>query len=281
VGYCPAIFPSPDHPPPKIGSQHSQSLPARENLALWKAEEQQWNELFGTTLNEEREKAGLAPVENVLRYVLTDRPWLAADPAIAPMPSASGLQIVTSGAWFLPDQSSLPDPLEEFLASGPPPVYFGLGSMRATGSAARIMIEAARETGCRVILSQGWANLMAIDAGEDCLVIGDTNHEKLFPRVAAVVHHGGAGTTTAATRAGRSQVVLPQIYDQYYWAHRIQELGVGVSGPPREQLNMETLVAALRETLRPETATRAQSLAGKIEKDGARMAAERLLDEFG
>jgi UDP:flavonoid glycosyltransferase YjiC (YdhE family) len=64
-------------------------------------------------------------------------------------------------------------------------------------------------------------------AGTDCISIGDVNYEKLFPRVAAVTHHGGAGTTTAAVRAGRTQVVVPHLYDQYYWARRVQKLGVG------------------------------------------------------
>jgi vancomycin aglycone glucosyltransferase len=96
-----------------------------------------------------------------------------------------------------------------------------------------------------------------------------------------VVHHGGAGTTTAAARAGRAQVIVPHHYDQFYWAHRVRELGVGVSGPTRKRLSLTALVSALRESLRPETIERAQALANRMERSGARIAAQRLISEFG
>jgi vancomycin aglycone glucosyltransferase len=99
--------------------------------------------------------------------------------------------------------------------------------------------------------------------------------------VAAILHHGGAGTTTAAARAGRAQVIIPHNYDQFYWAHRVQELGVGASGPTRDDLTVDALVPALRECLQPEVAARARSLASRIELYGAQIAAERLVSEFG
>jgi vancomycin aglycone glucosyltransferase len=94
--------------------------------------------------------------------------------------------------------------IKNFLAGGAPPIYLGFGSMRASEQTARVLIEAARAMGLRSILSQGWANLTVGNLGDDCLSIDDVNHEKLFPRMAAIVHHGGAGTTTAAARAGRA-----------------------------------------------------------------------------
>jgi vancomycin aglycone glucosyltransferase len=281
AAYCPVTLPSPDHPPPKMGSHYSQSLPAMANRFLWMRDERSWNDLFRATLNEERAKVGLAPVRNVQRYIFTDRPWLAADPAIAPAFPRARMQIVQTGAWFLSDQTSLPDHLESFLANGEPPVYFGFGSMRAAEQTSRILIEAARALGLRSIISQGWANLGLIDAGTDCISISDVNHEELFTRVVAVMHHGGAGTTTAAARAGRAQIVVPHLYDQYYWAHRVQKLGVGVSGPTREGLTVNAIVRALRECLRPEMTARAQTLASGIELHGARTAAKRLASEFG
>jgi vancomycin aglycone glucosyltransferase len=281
AAYCPVTLPSPDHPPPKMGSHYSQSLPALANRFLWMRDERSWNALFRQALNEERAKVGLAPVRSVQRYVFTDRPWLAADPVLAPASSAPGMQVVQTGAWFLSDQTSLPDHLQNFLANGEPPIYFGFGSMRASEQTGRVLIEAARALGRRSIISQGWANLGPIDAGSDCISIGDVNHEKLFTRVAAIVHHGGAGTTTAAARAGRAQVVVPHLYDQYYWAHRVQKLGAGVSGPTREHLTAHAVVSALRECLRPEMTARAQALVSRIQLHGARNAAERLVKEFG
>lgn len=223
----------------------------------------------------------LAEAARVPRYIFTDRPWLAADPAIAPAFSTHGMRILQTGAWFLSDQTALPDHLENFIANGAPPVYFGFGSMRASEQTSRVLIEAARALGLRSIISQGWANLSLIDAATDCISIGDVNHEKLFTRVAAIVHHGGAGTTTAAVRAGRAQVIIPHTYDQYYWAHRVGKLGVGVSDPTRERLTVNAMVRALRECLRPEMTARAQTLASRIELRGAQIAAERLVSEFG
>ena len=92
-----------------------------------------------------------------------------------------------------------------------------------------MMIESARALGRRAIVRRGWAELSLIGDGSDCLSIGEVNQQALFKRVAAVVHHGGAGTTTAAARAGAPQVVIPQHYDQPYWAQRVQQLGVGTA----------------------------------------------------
>ena len=281
AAYCPSVLPSPKYPPPKTGGHYSYSLPEAENLRLWNENEEEFNRRFGATLNEERTKIGLGPVPSVRSYMFTDRPWLAADPVIAPAFPASELEVVQTGAWMLPDEAELPDDLERFLTDGEPPVYLGFGSMQAYEQTGRLLIEAARALGLRSILSQGWANLTPSDTRNDCLPIGDVNHRKLFPRVAAIVHHGGSGTTTAATRSGKPQVVIPHNYDQFYWAHRVQELGVGVSGPTRDNLTVDTLVEALRACIQPELMARAQALAGRIEVQGARIAAERLIREFG
>ncbi len=281
AAYCPAVLPSPKYPPPKTGGSYSQSLSEEVNLQLWKQNEDEFNARFGAVLNDERAKAGLAHVASVRSYMFTDRPWLAADPILAPAFPSAGMEIVRTGAWMLSDPAPLPDDLENFLADGAPPIYLGFGSMQASEQTGRMLIEAARAIGLRSILSQGWANLVPIDTGNDCFSIGDINHEKLFRRVAAIVHHGGAGTTTTAARAGRAQVIIPHNYDQFYWAYRVQQLGVGVSGPTRDDLTVDALVQALRECLQPEVTTRAQALAGRMELHGARIAAERLTNEFG
>ena len=279
VAYCPAVLPSPKYPPPKMGAHFSFSLTEEANQQLWKENEADFKR-FAATLNEERAKAGQGPVASVRDYMFTDRPWLAADPALAPVFPPAGMEVVQTGAWILSDQTALPDDLENFLAGGAPPIYLGFGSMQASDQSAHMLVEAARALGFRSILSQGWANLTPSDAGDDCISIGDINHEKLLPRVAAIVHHGGSGTTTAAARAGIAQVVIPHNYDQFYWAHRVQQLGAGVSGPLRDDLSTEALVAALHDCLRPEVSERAQALADRIELRGARIAAERLAAEF-
>jgi len=279
AAYCPAVLPSSKYPPPKMDGHYSHSLSETENEQLWKEDEESFNQRFGAVLNEERTKLGLDPVTSVQRHMFTDRPWLAADPALAPAFPAAGMEVVQTGAWMISEETPLPEEIEEFLAAGAPPIYLGFGSMRASDQTGRVLLEAARTLGLRSILSQGWAGLTP-DDGTDCLSIGDVNHAKLFPRMAAIVHHGGAGTTQTAARAGTPQVIIPHNYDQFYWAHRVQESGVGVSGPLRDDITVDNLVQALREALRPELKTHAHELAGRMELHGARIAAERLVKEF-
>jgi hypothetical protein len=115
--------------------------------------------------------------------------------------------LVQTGAWILPDERPLPAELEAFLHAGPPPVYVGFGSVRAPEDIARVAIEAIRAQGRRALVAYGWAGLAPIDDRDDCFAVGEVNQQALFGRVAAVVHHGGAGTTATAARAGAPQVV--------------------------------------------------------------------------
>jgi vancomycin aglycone glucosyltransferase len=278
AAYCPAALPSPDHPPPKMRTRiRSQALPGLVNRWLWKRDERSWDYFFLDAVNEQRGALGLRPVSHVAHYVSTDTPWLAADPVLGPAAScSSNMQVTQTGAWLLSDSSPLPDAVEKFLAAGEPPVYFGFGSMVAAARAGPMLVEVARALGRRAIVSRGWAELSFIDGRNDCMSIGDVNHERLFGRVAAIVHHGGAGTTIAAARAGRPQVVVPHNYDQYYWARRVTKLGIGARGPQAKDLTAEGLIEALRASLRPEVTAAARSLAFRIELYGARNAAERL-----
>jgi vancomycin aglycone glucosyltransferase len=152
--------------------------------------------------------------------------------------------------------------------------------MPAAAQVSRTLVEAARAAGARAILSQGWADLGPIDGASDCIAIGDVSHQSLFPRVAAVVHHGGAGTTAAAARAGAPQVLTPMFGDQFYWAQRICDLGAGAA-TPADGLSVPSLTAALEVTLQPAIAARAADLARQVDPQGAARAARRLIDELG
>ena len=181
-----------------------------------------------------------------------------------------------TGAWFLENDRPLSRDLEAFLDAGDPPIYFGFGSIRAPANISRVMIQSARALGHRAIILQGWADLSLIDNEPDCIAIGEVNHQALFKRVAAVVHHGGGGTTHAATRAGAAQVIIPQHYDQYYWAGRVEQLGIGIAHTPATPTS-DSLTDALRRTLQPEVAARANSIAAAVRTDGTRVAALRLI----
>ena len=247
---------------------------------LWAQDAERVNALYREALNTHRSAIGLPPVDNVRDHVLGDRPWLAADPILGPWARMTDLDLLQTGAWILPDERPLPDELEAFLDAGAPPVYVGFGSMAMWTSPdlARVAIQATRAQGRRVILARGWADIALIDDRDDCFVVGEVNHQALFRRVGAVVHHGGAGTTTTAALAGAPQVVLPQIVDQPHWAARVAELGIGVAHGGATP-TFDSLSAALATALTPRTRVRAEAVAGAIGQDGAAVAAKLLLGE--
>lgn len=276
AAYCPAVLPSPHHAPPPLPPLPGVVPPAPDasNLERWKQDGDRFNTLFGPALNAHRTTLGLSPVDDVRAHVLGSQPWLAVDRALAPWPGSDG-EVFQPGAWILPDTRPLGREIEGFLDAGEPPIYFGFGSMRApVADVTTMMVQAARAVGRRAIISRGWADL-AVDTATDCLVIDETNQQALFARVAAVVHHGGAGTTTAAARAGAPQVIVPQLYDQHYWAQRVAMLGIGVAHAPGEP-TAESLMAVLDAVLQSGLASKAAALAPQIGVDGARVAAERL-----
>jgi vancomycin aglycone glucosyltransferase len=275
AAYCAVALPSPHHAPPPMAGQKPVETTAG-NMTLWAQFTQRSNALWGAALNSCRAEAGLAPVEDVPSHVDTGRPWLAADPTLGPWLEPSDLDVVQTGAWILPDERPLSPEIEEFLSAGEPPVYFGFGSIRTPDNLAENMMKSARALGRRAIVLKGWADLSPLDDQPDCLSIGEVNQQALFKRVAAVVHHGGAGTTHAATRAGAPQVVIPQHYDQPYWAKQIDRLGIGVAHEGSVP-TAESLTAALGQATQAEVAGRARVVAGKVRGDGANVAALRLL----
>ncbi len=270
------ILPSPHHTPLAYPGR---PFPPEvtDNRRLWDLDAESMNALFGGGLNATRATMGLPPVDHVRDHVFGGRPWLATDPTLDPW--SGDLDVVQTGAWLLPDTRPLPPELMAFLDAGTPPVFVGFGSMPMLGApdAATTAIEAVRAQGRRVVVRAGWADLSLIDDRDDCFAVGEINQQALFPRVAAVVHHGGSGTTTTATRAGSPQVVVPQLADQPYFAGRVAELGIGVAhdGPTP---TFESLSTALKSALTPETRARATAVAGQIRTNGTTIAARLLLD---
>lgn len=273
--YCPIFLPSPYQRPFEFPS-HPHPPGVTDNQALWARDVQVMNEIFGTGLNDLRGTVGLSKIDNVRDYVYGDRPLLAADPVIAPWRETAMLDVVQTGAWILPDERPLPTELLEFLNAGAPPVYVGLGSLPAPPDFARTAIEVVRGHGRRVLISRGWAELAPVDDRDDCFIVGEVNQQALFPEVAAVVHHGGAGTTTIAAQAGAPQVIVPQIGDQPYWGSRVWDLGIGAAhdGP---MPTAESLSACLAAALTPGARARALEVADAIHADGSMRAASVLL----
>lgn len=192
--------------------------------------------------------------------------------AVLPRPDDWPASAHVTGYWFLDEERGWTPPVEltAFLEAGPPPVYVGFGSMsgRDPEGLARIVVDALQRAGLRGIIATGWGGLQAGDLPETILKIDGAPHSWLFARMAAVVHHGGAGTTAAGLRAGKPAVIIPFFVDQPFWASRVHQLGAGPKPIPRRRLTSERLAVALRE------ATESREMAAAAARIGERIRAE-------
>jgi UDP:flavonoid glycosyltransferase YjiC (YdhE family) len=201
-------------------------------------------------------------------------------PSVIPVPSDWDDNIHVTGYWFVDeaDDWTPPPALVDFLESGAPPVYIGFGSLsnRNPEETADLVIRALKLTNQRAILLSGWGGLHKTDLPESIFMINSIPHSWLFPRVAAVVHHGGASTTAAGLRAGVPSVIVPFYGDQPFWGRRIAELGVGQNPIPRAKLTSERLASAIQQAVTDKGMhERAAILGEKIRaEDGIARAAE-------
>ena len=193
-------------------------------------------------------------------------------PLVVPRPGDWRPGLDVAGYWWPhdPPGGQLPSGLQDFLDAGPAPVFVGLGSAtvpdpeRLSG----LLVRALRSAGLRGVFQRGWGGLHA--EGPDMLTVDEVPHALLFPHMAAVVHHAGAGTTAAGLRAGVPAVPLPVQFDEAFWAARLRALGVSPGAVPLRRLTAPALAEALREaTSRAAYRRCAAELAGRLrEEDG-------------
>lgn len=201
---------------------------------------------------------------------------------VVPRPADWPATAHITGYWFLGGGADWTPPrrLAEFLDAGEPPVYLGFGSMPHDDPAALAdtIDAAARRTGTRFVVYSLSAELRRRITSKTTLVVRQVPHDWLFPRTAAVVHHGGAGTTGGAVAAGRPQVIWPFGIDQHFWARRMAELGVAVPAGPVRAMTAATLARAVDQAVNDQLISdRAVELAHRVQaEDGTGQAVAHL-----
>ncbi len=200
-------------------------------------------------------------------------------PHLIPKPADWPDHVDVADFVFFDQESRFEPPRElvDFLEAGDPPIYVGFGSCVVEDPQAltRIIFDALEQAGARGIVSAGWGGLGGGELPPHVHLIGDCPHDWLFPRCAAVCHHGGAGTTATGLRFGRPTVVVPFFGDQPFWGHQVAEAGAGPAPVPARELSVERLADAFRACARPELRARAEEIGSRLrERDGADLAVQ-------
>ena len=228
-----------------------------------------WKSMSGPMSNALRKRLDLAPYRSFAHQGAEARhlgiPSLYGfSEQVLPKPADWDERQHITGYWFLPAPNDWQPPTDllEFLDKGPPPVYLGYGSINLGDSEnkTRLILRALELTGQRGVVLTGWGGLTHLSAPPNIFFVDNVPHDWLFPRMAAVVHHGGAGTTGAAFRAGMPNIITPIGGDQYAWAERVVQLGVGPQALGIKRLTAEKLVQAI-DTAINDSALRARAAA--------------------
>lgn len=230
------------------------ALGAHGNLASWLVGERLARQSFREPLRRSFRRARRLPPW-ALGTRRRDAAWPpfpllhAYSPAVVPRPSDWPSHVTVTG-WLAPEPSSepLPDAVERFLRGGDPPVYIGFGSMPVPqrDAVARTIVAALRRTGQRAIVAgTALASSPALHGAEQVLAAEEFPHERLLHRVRAVVHHGGSGTVGAGLRSGRPTLVVPFVFDQFFWGSRVRSLEAGPAPLPFRSLSAERLARRL------------------------------------
>ena len=207
---------------------------------------------YSPYVNEFRHRLGLSTFTAAAFYRgLRSTPMLSAySPSIIPHPPDWPENIHVTGYFFMdPDSKWQPSSeLKAFLEAGDPPVYIGFGSMagRNPEQLAMLTLDALAQSGQRGLLLTGWGGLRPELVPDNLFVVDSAPHNWLFPRMAAIVHHGGAGTTAEALRAGVPTVIIPFAFDQSFWGARVKALGVGPDPIFQKNLTADRLAQAIK-----------------------------------
>ncbi len=260
---------------------------ALNRLTYVLAEQLGW-QTFRSAINRFRKKLGLRPAPFIghFRTIRARR-----DPVIngfsqhvVPTPADWGSHIHTTGYWILDEPDWTPSrELLHFLGSGTPPVFIGFGSMtiRNPEQATRMIGDALRLSNHRGVISSGWANLAGPEDNPNIFRLDYAPYDWLFPRMVAIVHHGGSGTTGFGLRSGVPSFVVPFIADQPYWGKRVADLGVGPAPIPFKTLTAEKLAQVIQSAVSDtQMRQRAAELGAKLRAENGLNTAVRVINRY-
>ncbi len=279
IAFTPHMFPSGDHPYPVFKHHH---FPKWYNRISWKIAA--FFDRFTTAalINRYRRDFKLPSIHNAWRHIMGTHVIVASDPAISNVPpDVIKPTYQQTGYMHLrqPEQTNVQ--LNRFLESGPAPIYAGFGSMpkRDQMESVSTIVKAARKTGRRAVIGRFWEPSKPFEKDQDIFFINKYPHLDLFGRLAAVIHHGGAGTTATAAFCGAPQIIVPHILDQYYWGRHIHLKKLGPPPIDRAKLSVQNLSASIESCLHDQTIQKNAKQVGLMiqETDGVRSTAQALL----
>lgn len=242
--HTPIILPSSTYPVAKIPYQN---LPGFLNRLLWKMRKSLMGKIFMPHINGYRNFLELEPItyDEVNGTMI-----VSADKELFPVPSDVTHPYIQTSYWHLHEKGGLDPALEEFIAKGEKNVYIGFGSMvlkdRDKKAFHRAIEDIIKNTDLQIVLSKGWGDLVTDVKTDRIYSIEHIRHDLLFPKMDAVVHHGGTGTTSTALIAGIPQIISPHLGDQFYNAERLRRAGIGWKAIKLSKLD-KGLTRALRE----------------------------------
>lgn len=237
-------------------------------------------------INYKRKELGLAPVSDSNNYHTgRSHTLLSINPELAPPCKTweGKYKYDYTGYCYGQIDGELNEDVLKFIEDGAPPVYVGFGSVhiKKPEKFSQMVVDAATETGCRVILGQGWMDLGNGYIKDNIFCINDSHHATLFPKMAGIVHHGGSGTTHTAAKAGIPQLILPQTVDQYFWGNRIRQMGLGPGSIIPKKIKTKDLVDAFNNFTSGKYTKNVKALSEKMKnEDGVNRSVEIITEEL-
>lgn len=206
------------------------------------------NMVMKSFINKKRADVELQPIKDVWANWMGDHVVVACDKELNAVHEGVSFNFTQTGFILLPSQTGLPTNVEKFLNSGKPPVFIGFGSNPVSRPEKynQIFDEVSKATNQRLIVSKGWADLSENNTS-NVLYVDEMPFDLLFPRLTAIVYHGGTGTMAAAARAGIPQIAFPFMADQFENSKQIVKLGLGPKACDFKKISADILISSINE----------------------------------